>query len=154
MRAHIQKTQDRTHSNCVYNRVHFPSPLPYSKPTEFELAPRNQVSLVIIQQEKPICICTFGSDKSETWNGDICDDDSVSQNCPKFIPLQSKEDAEAEFLENLRNDDFVLKTYPDIASLQWVLNQRTWNMRVFSFLWYVRFIFSFITRRFKKNDTR
>lgn len=130
----VSERLKRKHTNCSHNYLHVPDQKGVStKSWESSLAPRKQVTLVVIQPESPIGICLFGSNKPNLWNGDVCDDDSVSESCPNYDPLNSKEALEQEFDDNLKNDEWTLSTYPDIAALQWVLNTRVWEIKEPSF---------------------
>jgi len=128
---YLSKSQGRFHKSCAHNRTHVPTPTvksESSKMWESSLSPRRQVTLIVMQPEMPVGICMYGSEKPETWNGNTCDDDSVSEECPYFTPSQSKEDASAEFDMMLKDDALVLSEYPDVAALQWVLQARSWDL--------------------------
>lgn len=130
LNKHVQETQRRFHKNCVYNQAHQPKALPYpsSPEFEFERAPRKNRTLVVLQESpKAIRLCMYGSESSETWSGDICDSDSVSASCPMFRPHVSSHEAALEFEHALSDDETVLKSFPDIAALQWVLDDRTFS---------------------------
>jgi hypothetical protein len=128
---YLAQSQGRFHKSCIHNRTHMPTSTvksESSKMWESSMSPRRQVTLIVMQPEAPIGICMYGSEKSETWNGNTCDDDSVSEECPYFAPSQSKEDASAEFDSMLKDDALVLAEYPDVAALQWVLQARSWEI--------------------------
>lgn len=110
--------------NCVYNIEHAPVERVDHVPTEVELAPRVTTTLVVIQPDFPIRLCMYGSEKPDTWNGDVCDDDATAHACPYFEPKIPEDRAVEEFDKLMSDDEFVLENYRDIASLQWVLNER------------------------------
>lgn len=126
---YIKQTQARIHSNCVFNLEHKPKKLTISHQdnVEFSFSPRKTNSLIVIQSNTPpnsVYICTYGMPNSG-WNGDICDStNNVASHCKWFQSKVSKLELESEFNELLKDDDYVLKNYPDIAALQWVLNER------------------------------
>jgi hypothetical protein len=127
----VASFQRKAHRNCLYNQLHTPTPrskADSSKAWESSLAPRHQVTLIVIQPDRPIGICMHGSERADTWNGDTCDDDETAEACPKFRAIQTREGAEAEFSERLKDDEHVLAEYPDIAALQWALDARVWSL--------------------------
>lgn len=127
---YISNAQRKLPSNCLYNRLHVPTGTAKSdssKLWESSLSPRRQVTLVVLQPERPVGLCTYGSENPETWNGDLCDDESISGPCTKFEPISSKDELTSAFNSLLKDDETVLETYPDIAALQWVLDSRVWE---------------------------
>lgn len=127
LKRHVRASQQRAHRNCVHNAEHKPRPLPYSRgvPLELERAPRRSVSLVVIQDEsQPVRICMFGAESPSTWRGDTCDSDEISDRCPMFKPVVSAAEAALEFDQSLEDDKAVMRDYPDVAALQWVLGER------------------------------
>jgi hypothetical protein len=103
---------------------HFPVKRTDHVPTEVELSPRITTTLVVIQPDSPIRLCMYGSEKPDLWNGDVCDDDATAHACPYFSPKISEDRSVEKFNELMSDDAFVLENYKDIASLQWVLNDR------------------------------
>lgn len=141
-KIHISTSQDKLPHNCSYN-YNFDQNLELSHkiPMEFERAPRINRTLVVFNDHKPIKICTYGSENSTTWNGDkICDNESVSKPCPWFRPKISLEEAANEFQNLVSDDSYVEKTYPDIAILQWVLDDR---IHKYKLSWFERTKFRF-----------
>lgn len=129
----------RCPSNCVHNYTYTPEKLPYSSTEiEHDLSPRRTTNLVVIQNPKPISICTFGSGDPGKWNGDICDSDDIAKSCPKFASIYTFEEAKKEFETKMSDDKFVMEKYPDVANLQWVLDERTYhyNGRWFQYLFF------------------
>jgi hypothetical protein len=132
-RAYILDNLEKLPGNCKYNHIHNPNPLNYYKEKEFEVAPRKTNSLVVIQEDRPIRICTYGSDHPSKWNGDVCDDASVSAPCKYFESVRSKSDLEAEFDLFIQDDEEVYSKYPEIAALQWVTgvrDSRPYNLKL------------------------
>ena len=123
---HVENTQKRCFKNCTFNAVHKTEKLDYGQvETELELSPRIQKTSVFINDEnKAIHLCMYGAKDPSTWSGDICDNDEKARHCPMFKPTVTVEQAKLEFLERLSDDEFVFDNYRDVATLQWVLNQR------------------------------
>jgi hypothetical protein len=135
---YMQQSQERRHCNCKYNEAHYPRKLPYTRTqaTELPLAPRDQVTLVVLQEEKPVRLCMFNADDSSKWQGNVCDSDDVSKSCPMFKPRVSPDAAKEEFLELVGNDEYVFDNYRDVATLQWVLGERVHEVPL---SWWERF---------------
>ena len=124
LRQHVRLISSKKPQNCVHNFEHVPHPQRNEIPTEVEMVPRVVSTLVVIQPEKPIRLCMYGSDKPESWNGDICDVDDTAQICPYFKSRVSEERAVEEFDLLMVDDDYVFEHHKDIATLQWVLGER------------------------------
>jgi hypothetical protein len=139
-RKYMEQTQKRCHSNCVFNMEHAPNKLTYKQDleTEFEVAPRVQKTHIVIGEEKSIHLCMYGAENTSTWPGDICDDDDKARRCPMFKPLVTVEQAKIAFQETLCNDEYVFDHYRDVATLQWVLNERvhTMDYTLFERIWF------------------
>lgn len=125
-KQYIKNSQDRCHRNCVHNHEQAPlKPLQYSRtPVEHERAPRQSVTLIMIEDPKPLRLCMYGSHNPATWEGDICDNDAKARDCKWFDPKVKLQEAEEKFNELMSDDAYVLEHYPDIAALQWVLDTR------------------------------
>jgi hypothetical protein len=125
----MSKSQDKLPHNCVYNyNLENSLKLSGSIPQEFERSPRINQTLVVFQEHSPVRICTYGSQNLETWNGDIiCNDESVSKPCSWFNPKVSPEESADEFRKLVSDDSYVEKFYPDVAILQWVLEDRIYK---------------------------
>lgn len=135
------RSQERLHRNCVYNKEHLPRKLPYSlsdPTTELEIAPRKVTTLVVIQEEKSVRLCTYGSESPADWSGDICDSDDVSAGCRLFEPLIGPDEAADDFMSLLKDDKYVYENLRDLAALQWALEDRRprlpWYVRLKAFL--------------------
>ncbi len=134
------RSQESRHENCVHNRQVLPKKLPYFQsdlPTELDLAPRQVMTLLVIQEEKPVRICMYGAGDPANWLGDVCDSDVRSRCCKYFVPLKTAEEATDEFMESLTDDKFVYDNYRDLAALQWVVGDRRprlpWYRRLAAF---------------------
>lgn len=129
---HIRSSQDRKHLNCVFNEVHQTVVLPYTrtKSIEMPVAPRDQSTVVVFQNENngSVHLCMYGSEDSKNWKGSICDSDEVSLSCPMFKPRTSIQESKKEFIEHLADDEYVFNNYRDMATLQWVLGERVHEM--------------------------
>lgn len=127
---YVNASQARVHRNCSFNRLHTPTGnYESNKSWETGISPRRQVTLIVLEPERPVGICMYGSEKPETWSGDTCDDDDVSKKCPMFSPNRSSSSVEEEFDDHMQDDEYVLKHYPDVAALQWAVNARHWKIR-------------------------
>lgn len=128
LKKYIALSQDRIPQNCIYNILHTPTERPKTSQfkafDEDEMTSCRNATLIVIQPDLPIRICTYGSEIPEKWNGDICDTDDVSKGCKYFHPCITVEEAEKEFLSKLVDDEYVYENYPDVAALQWVLEDR------------------------------
>jgi hypothetical protein len=124
LRQHCAAVRARLPHNCVHNYVHTPTPQKAPLPTEVELAPRVVSTLVVVEPQVPVRLCIYGSDKPETWNGDVCDADGTARECRHFEARVTEEQAMAEFEGLMADDSYVLDKYKDIAALQWVLEER------------------------------
>lgn len=149
LRHHLLLSQEKRHRNCVHNLNQAPlGSLRASRAgveTSYELAPRNQHTLIVIQEDRPVGICMFGSDSPADWPGDICDSDSVSSSCPKFRALRSEEEARSDFGALLMDDKLVYERYRDLAALQWVLQERAGSLGLLRRL--LRFILRLLPSR-------
>ncbi len=146
--VYVKRYTDRQPCNCIYNYLHNPSPLLLSNSVENRYVPNRSIQLVVIQDEKPVRICTYGSEKPNAWNGDICDSDSVSKECPYFSPIREKEELSLEYDSHLKDDKYVLEHHPDIAALQWVLNDRSYRIKLSIRTWILAW-YNWVIRRFK-----
>jgi hypothetical protein len=122
---YIANRLDKLPQNCFYNIVHAPGEdfSIKSSPDEI-LAPRSSISLVVMTVPSSVRLCTYGSSSPKTWNGDICDSESTSRECPMFKPRVSEISLESEFDSIISDDKVTIQLYPDIAALQWTLNDR------------------------------
>jgi len=123
---YVQHSQERRHCNCLYNEAHQPSSVPYTRTQseERDVAPRHQVTLVVVRPEEPVRLCMYGAEDAAKWEGNVCDTDEVSRSCPMFRPRVSAAEAKDEFLESVADDELVFEKYRDVATLQWVLGER------------------------------
>lgn len=125
-RKHVQRSQERLPHNCVHNEEHLPPRLEAGPkvPVEEEVAPRQQVTLVVLNEPRPIRLCMHGADRGEKWRGDVCDDAETARQCPYFKPAKDVRAARDEFMDSLADDEHVFNHYRDVATLQWVLGER------------------------------
>lgn len=138
-RQYLRQSQDRLHRNCIYNYEEIPRPV-HSYPNlknrslkvrnddffspEREASPSHSVSLVVLQEPSSIRLCLYGSEDPLTWDGELCDNDDKSKSCKWFRPEIDRKQALLEYEELLRDDKYVFENYRDIATLQWVLDNR------------------------------
>jgi hypothetical protein len=131
-RKYVEASQQRIHVNCVHNHEHMPSPVPTAPVpkvrAEGKMVPSRRVSLVVLNEDKPICLCMYGSGDPSGWNGDICDSDEVARACKVFTPSVDLDQAKQDFLELMADDEYVFNNYRDVATLQWVLGERVHEM--------------------------
>jgi hypothetical protein len=126
-RKYVQDNSGRHHQNCVHNYEHKPAgKFKYSKSHDVALSPRKQTTLLVLNEDQPVRICTYGSQgpQAGSWNGDVCDNDEKSSACPYFAASQTEEEAGAEFDELMKDVEYVFDNYRDVAALQWVLDVR------------------------------
>lgn len=126
-RKYVQDNAGRHHQNCVHNYEHKPAgKFKYSKSHDVAMSPRKQTTLVVLNEDQPVRICTYGSQgpRADEWNGDVCDGDEKSSECPWFRASQTEEEAGAEFDELMKDVEYVFDNYRDVAALQWVLDVR------------------------------
>jgi len=114
----------RLPQHCRFNQRHS---LDYRKTVEGGPNPSyNRITaaggLPVVQE---IGLCMYGSEDSETWPGDLCDEPVDAQRCGKFEPVQSlkKEEVFAEFRRNVNDADWLKKHLPEVHELLWVLGQ-------------------------------
>jgi hypothetical protein len=111
-KQHIKRAQNRAFTNCSYNYQH----------------------------KGESHYCTYKAGNPGAWPGLVCEDDGIARSCKWFKPKVSTEDAKNEYLLLMKADDYVYKTYPDIAVLQWVLNDRIYK---YGFSWVQKFVLWF-----------
>lgn len=92
--------------------------------TAVELSPRQNRTLVVIQEDRPIRLCMYGADDASRWPGNVCDSDDVARSCPMFKARLSVGEAKDEFAHLIEDDEYVFNNYRDVATLQWVLGER------------------------------
>lgn len=152
LRSHCALVRDKKPQNCVYNYEHKPFGVrEKGVPIEYELAPRVSISLVVIQPDRPVRLCTYGSEKPDTWNGDLCDQDDIARKCKKFKHRVSEEGAIQSFNDLMLDDPYVLENYRDIAALQWVLGERVATMPLSWFDRILLFFDAVVSRIFRQK---
>jgi hypothetical protein len=146
LNKYIKVSQTRLHKNCVYN-VSYTLNQTSLKANEIQVNEslwNNKFdSIVIIQDNQSTHFCAFGSEKPDEWNGIICDNDDVAKSCKWFKPKVPIDKVEIEFEELMKDDEFVLNHYPDIAALQWVLDDR---IHFYCLSWWDRIRFWFLKK--------
>lgn len=141
---HVRRSQERRPHNCSFNEEHLPGKLTRpGVPVETEIAPRRQVTLVILNDPKPVRLCMyqFTPGGGTGWSGVVCDDDETAERCPYFVPSKGVPDARAEFMASLEDDEHVFDNYRDVATLQWVIGERVHSMPL---SWWERLWLSFV----------
>ena len=122
---HVEATQQRCFNNCTFNQIHTPKPLHYGPvATEYELSPRLQTTLIVLNEDRTVHLCMYGVQDKATWSGDTCDTDDKAKCCPMFKPRVTLEQARADFMNKLSDDEYVFDNFRDVATLQWVLGER------------------------------
>ena len=85
LQRYVAVSQSRKSCNCKWyieeNSINRVGDIP---PMEYDIAPCKSSTLLIVHGDLPIGVCTFGSDKPSKWNGDLCDDESVTRSCKNF----------------------------------------------------------------------
>lgn len=134
----IEHSQRRVYLNCRHNYAQ--KPLRRTRDTvEIELAPRQVSTIVLIQNDQEVSYCMYGAENPATWPGIICDRDDIAKTCKWFIPKMSTNEAQDQFDERMMDDDYVYETYPDVAALQWVINDRVHKHKI---SWFYKLILS------------
>lgn len=155
-----QKHFEKTPHNCIFNLEHTPKKLPYSSKIDENISrmsmPSRSSLLVVIQEDETTRICTYGSENPKEWNGNVCDDTSVSSTCPYFVNTNSIAEVNEKFDSLTKDDKLMIKNYPDMAALQWVLDTRYWTIKSGFFTAIFSYFFIKITKlvRFLKNVNR
>ena len=87
--------------------------------SEFERSPRLNRTLVVIQPNDAIRLCTYGSENLTSWNGDIiCDNENVSRSCSWFVSKHDLDSITEEFKNLVADDKYVFEQYKDKQSLK------------------------------------
>lgn len=139
LRKHLSLSQDRLPRNCVYNHEVVvgaaKSHIPYEEAVpgagqDRPVASSRSTSLVVLQDdEPPMRVCTYGCEDPSTWSGDLCYTAERAASCGWFKPAKPVREAELEFDRLLEDDEYVRDRYPDVATLQWVLEDRVHKHR-------------------------
>ncbi len=151
-KRYIESHLDKTPDNCKYNYEHIGFTSESTKSWDTAISPRVQTSLIVIYPQKPVRLCTYGSESPSDWSGTVCDNDDVSRPCSFFIPTASYESLSRQFDELMLDDKFVLENYPDVAALQWVHESR-WP-GVSAFMLRVRVLMRTVKTRMLTNGYR
>lgn len=131
LRKFLVESQKRVHRNCVFNSIELPANhIRKTEYTNVKISPRKQITLLVIQPDKPVSYCTFNSPNNHEWNGIICDNDSISEKCKYFKPIVSLQESRKSFDLLIENDEYVLNNFKDVASLQWILEERASSMKI------------------------
>lgn len=123
----IESAVSRIPGNCQYNYIEQNVDIKSDIDVEHELAPRISTTLVIIQPPKAVRLCMLGASTMNQWNGTICDSSEMSSKCKYFTPKKSISNLQADFQDILSDDQRTLAQYPDVAALQWVVQDRVYS---------------------------
>ena len=129
-KKYVDASQQRVHMNCLFNREHVPTSVRRApaQGEELPMVPRRQVTLVVLKDDAAVRLCMYGADDPARWSGDVCDDDATARSCKMFKPSVDMDQAKAEFLDLMADDEYVFDNYRDVATLQWVLGERVHGM--------------------------
>jgi len=155
LKKYLSSKLDKLPENCKYNYTLNPAGTYYgSKMADLDITPRKHVSLLVIQPDNPIQICTKGTNTENMWNGDvICDSDAVSRRCKYFECKHEAKQVFEDFKSQLEDDEYTKLNYPDLAAFQWILSER-FSFRIqFPFLWVKYFFVKVYLRLFKIKNT-
>lgn len=108
----------RLPASCVHNLRHN---LDVRKTSEGE--PNEVYNRIDTPSGQTIGLCMLGSEDTETWLGNICEDPIDAQRCPYFTPLKDKATVIEEFKEQIMDVEWLRLEMPDVASLVWVLDK-------------------------------
>jgi hypothetical protein len=122
---------------------------------EKEILPARSELSVHISHDDGMGYCMYGSESCSTWSGTLCDGDSVPSTCKWFVPQVTVEEAVKTHDALMVDDKYVYANYPDIAALQWVIEDRISTRKPWYYLM-VFFLTTFIRKlsnfaRKKKN---
>lgn len=90
-----------------------------------------------------IGLCMLGSDKSDQWNGTICEDPIDAQRCPYYDPKSTKEKVQKDFNTQIKDLDWVADHMPEAYGLLWALGSES----VPQLPWWKRLWFRFVQVR-------
>ena len=131
LHKYIQNSQERKHLNCTFNESHRTYGMSYKQDqfTDVSMSPRRQETLIIIS-DKPNTtrLCMYESNDPKKWVGMTCDSDDIAKSCKMFKPKVDPETARDDFFKLVSNDEYVFNNQRDIATLQWVLGLRIYDM--------------------------
>ena len=145
LKRYVELTQKRACLNCVHGGEHITKPLCYSSepPSKLELYPTHVSSVVIVDPEPgPVQLCMYGSEDPAKWEGNLCTEE-IAKSCKLFEPRISIKLAKINFDDLMNDDEYVLKHYNDIATLQWTLDDRitkhlSWWDRFLIWCWRIK----------------
>lgn len=133
LRQYLRRHFERRPEACAHNHGHRPNLLPYRTSdveTELEVAPRKVTTLLVLNdRHDSVRVCLLGLEDPETWEGDVCETAERAGRCPHFKPRLTLDEATRDFDALMADDRKVLKLYPDVAMLQWVLGVRMAKVR-------------------------
>jgi len=139
LRKYLSASQSRIPENCVYNHkinVKQTNSHLYSNDSFLGInddrlvVPTKKTSVVILNNDDNDdfpCVCLYGCKDPSIWEGELCYTIDKSSTCNWFKPTKSINVAENEFDELMKDDEYVNKHYKDIASLQWVIEDRIYK---------------------------
>lgn len=128
------RAERRLPDRCVHHRLHplDSRPLVEGEPNDT----RNRVTQAPgLPVSQTIGLCMHGAEDPESWPGDLCEDVIDAQRCPKFTPIQSKEQILAEFKQQLDDPEWIRANMPEVYALLWVLDTQSSYSQI---PWWVR----------------
>lgn len=126
LRQHLRLSQDRLPANCSYNHEISVGPAlsgPARDTGARPVAPA-RASLVVLQDAGPTTVCLYGCEDPAAWAGELCYTREKAASCGWFKPKVDPSKAEREFDALMADDAYVYENYPDVAALQWVVDDR------------------------------
>jgi hypothetical protein len=72
----------------------------------------------------------YGSNDPKKWTGLTCDSDNIAKSCSMFKPKVDSDTARDEFFKLVSNDEYVFNNQRDVATLQWVLGLRIYDIKL------------------------
>lgn len=133
LHKYIQNSQERKHLNCMFNESHRTYDLPYGKTqfTDVSMSPRRQETLIVISEKSETTrLCMYESKDPKKWAGLTCDSDDIAMSCNMFKPKVDPETAKDYFFKLVSNDEYVFNNQRDVATLQWVLGLRVYDVKL------------------------
>jgi len=119
----VKTSQEPLPTHCKYN---FRQPLDHQKTLGGQPNPSyNRITLPVVggPVDSTLGLCLYNCSSPTEWAGTICEDPLDAQNCPHraFTPKYSPGQVYQQFVEDLRDGEWVIRHLPRIQPLLWVL---------------------------------
>ena len=123
----IRESQDPLPTRCKYNHR---QTLDHRKTVGGE--PNSNYNRVSLPVAQTMGLCLYQASHPEDWSGTICEDPIDAKSCAgklsswpgAFTPKDTPQDIYRQFLQDLKDEEWVLVNLPRIQPLLWVLGAR------------------------------